>query len=196
MPVTNMTEEEQAKAISQLEPDLGAVFEEDRVRRDVQAALATMDAVDCKTFVRIEETSTALGPDCTMTSDWNALEQTRLQWRRSWQHGRRHRRELEHSRRKLRKNEVQASQRPSQAGHPLQPAGRGKRTPLPTSPWGNRSALLNSLQSPTWSGASPKWTTVSSYHWPKLSRSKKSRNKSTIRLKQTSSNKATKQWSG
>ena len=57
MPVTVMTEEEQATAISQLEPNVGALFEENRVRRDVQAALAV---VDCKTFARIEETSTAL----------------------------------------------------------------------------------------------------------------------------------------
>ena len=55
-----MTEEEQASAISLLEPDLGAVFEENRVRRDIQAALATMDVVDCKTFASIEKTSTAL----------------------------------------------------------------------------------------------------------------------------------------
>ena len=60
MPVKNMTEEEQADAISQLEPDLGAVFEENRVRRDFHAALASMDVVDCKTFARVEETSTAL----------------------------------------------------------------------------------------------------------------------------------------
>ena len=60
MPVTAMTEDEQTTAINLLEPDLGAVFEENRVRRDVQAALATMDVVDCKTFARIEETSTAL----------------------------------------------------------------------------------------------------------------------------------------
>ena len=60
MPVKAMTEDEQTTAINLLEPDLGAVFEENRVRRDVQAALATMDVVDCKTFARIEETSTAL----------------------------------------------------------------------------------------------------------------------------------------
>ena len=47
-------------AISLLEPDLGAVFEENRVRRDIQAALASMDVIDCKIFARIEETSTAL----------------------------------------------------------------------------------------------------------------------------------------
>ena len=60
MPIKNMTEEEQASAISVLEPDLGAVFEENRVRRDIQAALASMDVIDCKIFARIEETSTAL----------------------------------------------------------------------------------------------------------------------------------------
>ena len=69
MTITVMIEEAQAAAISQV---WGAVFGENGVRRDVQAAVAKMDVVDCRMFARIEETSPA--------HETGAQEQTRSQW--------------------------------------------------------------------------------------------------------------------
>ena len=56
MPVPQLSEQEQAEAISKLDSALSAIFKVREVRRDVQATLANLDITDCETF----SSSTAL----------------------------------------------------------------------------------------------------------------------------------------
>ena len=60
MPVPQLSEEQEAAAIAKLDSTLSAIFEERKVRRDVQATLANLDITDCETFSLMEENSTAL----------------------------------------------------------------------------------------------------------------------------------------
>ena len=59
-PVPQLSEEQQAAAIAKLDSALSAIFEECKVRRDVQATLANLNITDCETFSLMEENSTAL----------------------------------------------------------------------------------------------------------------------------------------
>ena len=60
MPVAQLSEEATAQAIAKLDSSLSAIFEERKVRRDVQATLANLEVTDCETFSLMEESATAL----------------------------------------------------------------------------------------------------------------------------------------
>ena len=57
MPVAVTTVEEQTELINKLESNLGSILEEKGVRRDVQAAFAQMEILNCETFATMEGTS-------------------------------------------------------------------------------------------------------------------------------------------
>ena len=50
MPAAKLTTDEQNEATAKLDSSLSAIFEEKKVRKDVQAILAYMEITDCETF--------------------------------------------------------------------------------------------------------------------------------------------------
>ena len=119
MPAAKLTTEENA-AIAKLDNVLSAIFEEKKVRKDVQAILAYMEITDCETFSLLEESAAVRATGSTdRTWALPGTVQTKLQQRRFGQHERQPTSGPRRCGRSKLKRDPQASQPLSQAARSL-----------------------------------------------------------------------------